>query len=116
MTNDSGINPRGPRILVLPKEITEKSAGGIVLATEQGRDREEMGNTTGEVVAMGPECYTDHPTKWCKVGDKIIFAKYAGLLYKGRDGKKYRMINDSDVTGTLDADVDLVDPYISQGR
>ena len=46
--------------------------------------------------------------------DKVIFAKYAGLLYLGKDGFKYRMINDKDITGTLDADVDLVDPYLAK--
>ena len=64
---------------------------------------------------MGDQCYKDVSEPWCKVGDKIIFAKYAGLLYLGKDGQNYRLINDSDVTGTLDADVDLVDPYLAKG-
>jgi hypothetical protein len=45
----------------------------------------------------------------------VIFAKYAGLLYTGGDGESYRMINDKDVTGFLDTDVELVDPYLSKG-
>ncbi len=112
MSNVSGINPVGWRILVKPKEVLEKSAGGIILSTEKNKEREQMSNTTGVVVAMGDQCYSDEPAPWCKVGDKIIFAKYAGLLYKGRDGEQYRMINDKDCTGTLDADVDLVDPNL----
>ena len=63
---------------------------------------------------MGDDCYADEPAPWCKVGDKVIFAKYAGLLYLGKDGKQYRMVNDKDITGTLDADVDLVDPYLAR--
>jgi co-chaperonin GroES (HSP10) len=115
-TNTSGINPVGWRVLLLPKELEEKSSGGIILNTDKGHEREEMANTTGIVVAMGDECYKDTQTQWCKVGDKVIFAKYAGLLYQGKDGKKYRLVNDEDITGNLDADVDLVDPYISSGR
>jgi len=111
MTNPSGINPVGPRILVLPKEVMEKSAGGIILSTEKTKEREQMANTTGVVIAMGSECYANE-TSWCQEGDKIIFAKYAGLLYKGRDGVQYRVINDTDVVGNLDADVDLVDPNL----
>jgi len=115
MGNKSGITPVGWRILVAPKEIAEKSAGGIILNTEVSRERENMANTTGIVVAMGVECFLDMASPWCKVGDKVSFAKYAGLLYKGKDGLPYRMINDKDVTGILDEDLDLVDPYLSKG-
>ena len=115
MSNESGINPVGWRVLIKPQEVKEVSQGGIILSTDKGKEREQMANTTGIVIAMGAECYADEPSPWCKVGDKVIFAKYAGLLYKGRDGKEYRMINDKDITGTLDADVDLVDPYLAKG-
>jgi len=112
MTNPSGIVPVGWRILVRPKEVLEKSAGGIILSTEKTKEREQMSNTTGIVIAMGGQCFADEPLPWCKVGDKVIFAKYAGLIYKGKDGIQYRMINDKDITGILDADVDLVDPNL----
>jgi co-chaperonin GroES (HSP10) len=113
MSNVSGINPVGNRILLLPIEVQQKSASGIILATEETSAREQMANTSGVVVAMGDECYEDYPKPWCAVGDKIVFAKYAGLMYLGRDGKQYRMINDLDVTGCLDADVDIVDIHLA---
>ena len=115
MINTSGITPVGWRVLVAPKEIAEKSTGGIILNTDSGRERENMASTTGIVIAVGDECYKDVASPWCKVGDKISFAKYAGLLYKGKDGKPVRMINDDDVTGRLDEDLDLIDPYLSIG-
>ena len=111
-TNPSGINPVGWRILILPMEIEETTASGIIINTESNKEREQLANTTGIVIAMGEECFQDTSTDWCSVGDKIIFAKYAGLIYAGKDGKRYRLINDKDVTGTLDADVDLVDPFL----
>jgi co-chaperonin GroES (HSP10) len=114
MSNVSGINPVGWRILVKPQEIKEMSESGIFITSGKYKEREQMANTTGVVVAMGNDCFADEPAPWCKIGDKIIFAKYAGLLYLGRDGSEYRMINDKDVTGTLDADVDLVDPYLAK--
>jgi len=114
MSNVSGINPVGWRILVKPQEIKEMSESGIVITSGKYKEREQMANTTGIVIAMGKECFADEPAPWCNIGDKIIFAKYAGLLYLGKDGSEYRMINDKDVTGTLDADVDLVDPYLAR--
>jgi len=114
MSNQAGINPVGHRILIKPLEIAEVSKGGIILTTETTKDREQMANTTGVVIAMGDGCYVEDAQPWCAVGDKVIFAKYAGLLYTGKDGQNYRIINDHDITGTLDADVDLVDPYLSK--
>ena len=114
MSNESGINPVGNRLLIKPQEVKKVSKGGIILTTETSEAREQMGNTTGIVIAMGDHCYLEDTEKWCAIGDKVIFAKYAGLLYTGKDGVNYRMINDHDITGTLDADVDLVDPYLSK--
>lgn len=114
--NTSGIHPVGWRILVKPREIAKVSKGGILLTTEMTQEREQLGNTTGIVVEMGNDCYSsmEDKTPWCKVGDKVIFAKYSGLMYTGKDGEQYRVINDSDITGRLDEDVDLVDPYLSK--
>ena len=114
MSNESGINPCGWRVLIKPQEVKDTSKGGIIIATEVSKEREQMGNTTGVVISMGKQCYADEPAPWCQVGDKVIFAKYAGLLYLGKDGSQYRMGNDKDITGILDADVDLVDPYLAK--
>jgi len=114
--NTSGINPCGHRILILPRQIAKKTASGIIMATDNLREREQMANTTGVVVAMGPTCYIEDGFEpWCKVGDKVAFAKFAGLVYTGRDGADYRMVNDGDVTAVLDDDVDLVDPHLTKG-
>jgi co-chaperonin GroES (HSP10) len=95
-------------------EITKVSKGGIILQTEETSEREQMANTTGIVIAMGEECF-EKGSRWCEVGDKVIFAKYAGLLYTGKDGVSYRLINDEDITAKLDSDVDLVDPHLTKG-
>ena len=114
MKNRSGINPRGWRVLIKPMEVATVSKGGIILGTDENTEREQMANTTGVVIAMGDQCYEKMTAPWCKVGDKVIFAKYAGLLYKGRNGEAVRLVNDDDITGVLDGDVDLVDPHLSR--
>jgi co-chaperonin GroES (HSP10) len=70
-----------------------------------------MSNTTGEVIEVGPEI-----NGWAKNGDRIVFSKYAGLLYQGKDGKRYRIINDDNIVATLDGDVKLVDPYLASRK
>jgi chaperonin GroES len=113
--NQSGIHPQGHRVLVKPLEIEQRTASGIILATEGQKEREDMSNTTGEVIAMGNDCFPDQ-TPWCKPGDRVVFAKYSGLLYQGKDGMRYRIINDDNVVATLDSDVRLVDPYLITKR
>ena len=96
--NTSGLIPLGHRILVLPEEVEEVTKSGIVIAVGTAKQREEMAQIFGTVVAIGPTCWADQAQKdWAKVGDKIIFGKYSGLLYTGDDGKEYRIINDLDV-------------------
>lgn len=110
MENKSGINPVGWRVLIRPLEIETKTSSGIILSTVTNSEREQMANTTGEVIALGDSCNT-----WAKVGDRVVFAKYAGLLYLGKDNVKYRVINDEDIVAYLDGDVKLVDPYLAKG-
>jgi co-chaperonin GroES (HSP10) len=97
MENKSGIIPRGHRVLILPAEVEHKTESGIIISTGSERKREEMAQIDGIVVAMGNTCYSDQPEPWCGVGDQVIFGKYSGLLYKGNDGKEYRILNDLDV-------------------
>ena len=37
-----------------------------------------------------------------KPGDAVYFAKYAGILVKGRDGREYRMAHDKDVSAVIE--------------
>ena len=110
MVNESGIHPKGYRILIRTQEIAEQSKGGIIISHGTNKEREEMANTTGEVIEVGGEC-----NNWVAAGDKVVFAKYSGLVYVGKDQRKYRIINDEDIVATLDADVKLVDPHLSRG-
>ena len=99
---DAGIKPVGHILLVLPLEVEKKSAGGIIMATASQERREEMGQTEATVVALGSTAYSDQPAPWCAVGDRVVFARYAGTERKGSDDKMYRLINDLDVKGVLE--------------
>jgi co-chaperonin GroES (HSP10) len=115
MSNYTGITPILNRVLVKPLIVENKTSSGIIIATDDMSEREQLGNTTGEVVEIGYEAFSSYTEKPVKPGDKIVMAKYAGLMYVGKDGHKYRMINDDDITGVLDPDMDLVDPHLVKG-
>lgn len=95
--NTSGIVPVGPRVLILPDKVAAETASGLVTMTGMEQAREELAQTEGFIVAVGPMAWHDRPAPWAKPGDRVIFAKYAGLVCPGADGSKYRLINDLDV-------------------
>ena len=94
--------PSGWRILVLPFTPKEKTKGGIIIAPE-ALDKLRIATTCGYVLKMGPLCYADkekYQDPWCKKGDWIIFARYAGSRLPIQGGE-IRLLNDDEVLGTV---------------
>ncbi len=77
--------PTGWRILVLPFKMGEKTKGGILMGQDT-LEKQQVASQCGNVLAMGPDCYQDKDRykqgPWCKVGDWIKFARYAGSRIK----------------------------------
>jgi len=98
--NKSGIYPVEYKVLVLPDMKEEKTEGGIVLTSDY-REKQEMAEVEGELIAVGPDAFTnDEGHLWSvkpQIGATVLFAKYAGIYTKGNDGLNYRLINDKDV-------------------
>ena len=95
--------PSGWRILVLPFTPKEKTKGGIIIAQES-LDKARIATNCGYVVKMGTMAYGDKekfPTgAWCKQGDWVIFARYAGSRLP-IEGGEVRLLNDDEVLGTI---------------
>lgn len=104
MSNVSGIRPTGPSILVLPLEVERTTQSGIIVSAGENAKRAQMAQAEGEVVGIGPMAWVDQPGKdpWCKVGDKVLFAKFAGMVIEGKDGNEYRLINDLDIKAVFE--------------
>ena len=104
--------PTGWRILVLPFKMKEKSKGGII-HTESTLERQQVASTCGLVLAMGPNCYDKEKFPegpWCKKGDWIIFALYAGARIQ-IDGGEVRVLNDDEVLATIENPEDIYHQY-----
>lgn len=85
------IQPLDDRVLVEPLEEEEK-AGSIIIP-----DTAKEKPVIGKVIAVG----TDKEIKeLIKVGDKVIFGKYAGEEIK-IEGKKHLLIARSDLFATV---------------
>jgi len=97
MLNKSGIKPIAETVLVLPDPVADKTASGIYVGTESDIERQQMAQTDGVIVAIATKAEVD-----AKVGDRVIFAKFQGMVRKGIDGKTYRLVNDTDVKAILE--------------
>ena len=101
-TVDELPNPSGYRLLVLPFTPKNKSAGGIIFSQES-LDKARIATTCGYVLKMGDLAYKDKDKfgdPWCKKGDWVIFARYAGSRLP-IEGGEVRLLNDDEVLGTV---------------
>ena len=101
-TVDQLPEPTGYRLLVLPFTPKNKTKGGILFSQET-LDRARIATTCGYVLKMGSLCYKDEKFTsgpWCKKGDWVIFARYAGSRLP-IEGGEVRILNDDEVIGTI---------------
>ena len=105
--------PTGWRILVLPFKMKDKTKGGIVLA-DATLEKQQVASQCGLILAMGPQCYQDkerYPEgPWCKVGDWVMFARYAGSRIK-IEGGEIRLLNDDEILATIKSPEDLLHEF-----
>ena len=92
--------PVGYRILLRPRGVVEKTKGGIIL-TDSNKDSQTYLNSVGQIIAMGAECYTDRKKPWCKVGDWVIFGRYAGARVSVQTVKMV-LLNDDEIIATIE--------------
>ena len=100
--NQSGIVPTGGHLLIMPDKVEEMTAGGIYLP-KTAQDKEQMAATVGTLIAVGSSAWADidDGSPWAAVGDKVSYARYAGVSMTGQDKETYVLINDNDVLAKL---------------
>lgn len=126
----TGIYPSGNRVVVKPDAVERTSDGGIIIPDSEA-DKYQMAQSTGRLVAAGPDAFQEYTTlterfidgSWkpvertvtgfsqafAQTGDRVAFAKYGGLKVIGEDGEEYRILNDMDITATVSDKVNFTD-------
>ena len=93
------INALEDRVIVQPIEQEEKTSSGIYLPDTAHKDKPQ----TGTVIAIGSGRLLDNGQRVqteVKVGEKVVFAKYAGSDVE-LDDKKYVILKDSDILAVI---------------
>ena len=94
------VKPLGNRVVVEPIEQEDVLASGIVLP-DTAKEKPQQ----GMILAAGPGERDDAGKRIAmdvKVGDKVLFAKYAGTELK-LDGKKLLILRETDLLGIIEA-------------
>lgn len=104
------IKPILHRILVKQDNLAEKDEkfasarrAGIVVVEDEHK-REQAAIDTGTVVEIGPTAFRDFglDVSPIKVGDSVVFAKYAGKAIEDPATKeKFVALNDEDIIAVL---------------
>ena len=87
--NKMNIKPLADRVLVVPAPAEERTIGGIIIP-----DTAKEKPLKGEVVAVGNG--TKDEEMIVKVGDTVLYGKYAGTELE-LDGNKYLIMRQSDI-------------------
>ena len=94
------VRPLNDRVIVKRLEEERKTASGIVIpdaATEKPDQGEIMAVGNGKIGDDGKL----RPMS-VKVGDKVLFGKYAGQNFK-LDGQEYMTMREDDIIGVVEA-------------
>ena len=83
------IKPLADRVLIAPAPAEERTIGGIIIP-----DTAKEKPLKGEVVAVGNG--TKDEDMIVKVGDTVLYGKYAGTELE-LDGTKYLLMRQSDI-------------------
>lgn len=93
------IRPMQDRIIVERVEEETKTAGGIIIPDTVSKEKPQEGKVVaagkGKVTPEGKVLPLD-----VKVGDRVLFGKYAGTEIKV-DGKEYLIMREDDILGVL---------------
>jgi chaperonin GroES len=94
------LKPLGDRLVVEPIEQEETTAGGILLP-ETAKEKPQE----GKVIAAGPGRLDDSGNRVAmevKVGDIVLYAKYAGTEIKLDGDDKVLILKESDVLALVE--------------
>ena len=88
------LKPLGDRVIVEPIEQDDVTVGGIMLP-DTAKEKPQK----GKILAAGPGARNDAGERVemdVKVGDTVLYAKYAGTEIK-LDGEKVLVLRESDI-------------------
>jgi chaperonin GroES len=96
------IKPLGDRVVIEPlEEDVQTFAGGQLVLPDTAKEKPQQ----GKILAVGPGRLDEdgkHIPMEVKVGDIVVYAKYAGTSFKTKDGDEILFLKESDILAILE--------------
>ena len=92
------LKPLFDRVVIKDAEIEETTKGGLIL-TSSAKEKPQYAS----IIAVGPGGVVDGKeiTMQVKVGQKVVYSKYAGTEIK-IDGEEYKIVRQSDILAIVE--------------
>jgi chaperonin GroES len=96
---DMNLRPLGDRVVIEPLDEQSETASGIVLP-ETAKEKPQR----GKIVAVGPGARDKDGNVIpmdVKIGDTVLFARYAGTEFKLGSNRNWLVMRESDLLAVL---------------
>ena len=117
--NESGIAPIFEKVVILVDQVEPRTAGGIII-TDESQERANLSAESGVIVAVGPLAFrfdgggrvmADGEIEKPGAGTHVWFQKFSGAALRGRDGRTYRVMDDTCI-GAVALPDEAHDPFL----
>jgi chaperonin GroES len=96
------IKPLGDRVVIEPLEEDEVTfAGGELILPDTAKEKPQQ----GKILAVGPGRLDEDGKRIpmeVKVGDRVVYAKYAGTPFKTEGSKEILFLKENDILAILE--------------
>ncbi len=96
------LRPLADRVVIKPMAREERTKSGIYLPDTATKEKPQEGT----VIAVGPGRLLDNGQRVAvdvKVGDRVVFAKYAGTEFKTEDEEEFIIISEKDIMAVVES-------------
>jgi len=91
-------------VLIQVDEVDDKSSGGLFLP-ETAIEREQLSHDRVTLISKSDMAFDDWQGTIPKIGEKVIFKKYAGTVIQHKEDRKiigkYRLCKDKDIVAVI---------------
>lgn len=113
---ESGVYPKGARVLVQLRTVRTKTSSGLILP-EDTRQFNKANTQLGKVIMLGPIAYRNRENgqpwpegTWVKSGDLVRVPKYGGdrferMIPGSEDRAIFAIFHDHEIIAQVDPDV-----------
>jgi chaperonin GroES len=96
------LRPLADRVVIKPMAREERTKSGIYLPDTATKEKPQEGT----VIAVGPGRLLDNGQRVAvdvRVGDRVVFAKYAGTEFKTEDEEEFIIISEKDIMAVVES-------------